>query len=163
MKIYLIGMPGVGKSTIAKKLALKIKYALVDLDLEVEGLAGMSIKEIFSKKGEAYFRSLETKALEGLKDKDNLVIATGGGIVENLKNKSLMDGIIIYLSLPLEELEKRIDYSSRPLFKSNSLIELYQRRENKYYYFAKHIVSNYVIEDTVLEIVRRLNYENFNN
>lgn len=163
MKIYLIGMPGVGKSTIAKKLALKIKYALVDLDLEVERLAGMSIREIFSKNGETYFRSLETKALEGVKDKDNLVIATGGGIVENLKNKSLMEGIIIYLSLPLKELEKRIDYSSRPLFKSNSLLELYQRRENKYYYFAKHIVSNYVIEDTVLEIIRRLNYENFNN
>ena len=154
-------MPGVGKSVVGKNLAQRLNYHLIDLDSYIEKKAKASIPELFNI-SEAHFRDLESLALKDINE-DNLVVSCGGGIVTRLSNKDLMDGIIIYLNLPLELLEARINNNARPLLKDYTLKELYKKRCNSYYYFAKHIITNYSLDDTLREIIRRLNYENFNN
>ena len=66
MRIYLIGLPGVGKSTVGKELANRIGYDYVDLDLYIEELMNKPIPEIFSEFGEDFFRELEKKALNDM-------------------------------------------------------------------------------------------------
>ena len=81
MNIYLIGMPGSGKTTIGKLLADKLSKTFVDLDHKIERDALMFVDEIFEQYGEKMFRDLETKALEEVSTCDDLVVSTGGGIV----------------------------------------------------------------------------------
>ena len=82
MNIYLIGMPGTGKTTIGKLLAKKLSYEFVDLDHQIEKDALMFIDEIFEQYGEKFFRELETKALKEVSTGTNKIISTGGGIVK---------------------------------------------------------------------------------
>ena len=81
--IVLIGMPGSGKSTIGKALANKLGYKFIDTDSLIEKKEGMTIKEIFEKKGEPYFRKKEEEVSRKIVDSKKLVIATGGGMVIN--------------------------------------------------------------------------------
>ena len=78
MRIYLIGMPGCGKSTLGKKLSEKLNYEFIDMDNYIEKNACMFIDEIFDSYGEDYFRQLETNTLHEFLSLDNVVIATGG-------------------------------------------------------------------------------------
>jgi shikimate kinase len=80
MNIYIIGMPGSGKTTIAKHLAKALDYTYVDLDGMIERDALMFIEEIFEKYGEEKFRQLETDAIKSI-ECDQAVISCGGGIV----------------------------------------------------------------------------------
>src|SRR5690554_1254757 len=91
MNIYLIGMPGSGKTTLGKRLAEKLNMPFIDLDNHIEQKHLLYVDEIFEMYGEEKFRLLET---ESLKDVENLnsVISTGGGIVMKKSNKSLMNG-----------------------------------------------------------------------
>ena len=83
--VILTGMMGVGKSTIGKKLARKLKLKFIDIDRLIEKKEKSSISEIFSQNGESYFRKIEKNiTLEELK-KDNCVIALGGGTFLNKK------------------------------------------------------------------------------
>ena len=109
MRIYLIGLPGVGKSTVGKELALKLEYEFIDLDLYIEELMNKSIPDIFSEYGEDFFRELEKKALYNMLDKENVVVACGGGIIKDKANKELMDGSCIYLTAPLDLISDRIN------------------------------------------------------
>ena len=80
MKIFLIGLPGSGKSTIGKSLALELSYPFIDLDLDIEKAEGRTIKQIFKQMHEGYFRQLESKALKKYcQSQDSFVMATGGG------------------------------------------------------------------------------------
>lgn len=81
--ICLIGMPGSGKSTIGKQLSEKLNYTFFDTDEEIEKREKTKIKDIFSIKGEDYFRSIETLAFNELIEKKKVVISTGGGIILN--------------------------------------------------------------------------------
>ena len=80
MRIYLIGLPGVGKTTIAKVLSERLKWQYIDLDVAIEARENMQISEIFTLKGEAYFREKETKILNELSEVPNLIISCGGSI-----------------------------------------------------------------------------------
>lgn len=158
MKIYLIGMPGSGKSTIGHLLAKEIGYEWIDLDQMIEKKALMFIDQIFEEYGEKSFRSFETDALKELSDKDNLVISTGGGVVVKRRNKKLMDGLTIYLDVDNLSITNRLksDYD-RPLLKSRSIEDLYDERFLRYQSFADLNVSNEnSAEETVLEIVKYL-------
>ena len=117
MRIYLIGLPGVGKSTVGKELANRIGYDYVDLDLYIEEFMNKPIPEIFSEFGEDFFRELEKKALNDMLSKENVVVACGGGIVKDKTNKELMNGKCIYLTAPIEFICERINNSDidRPL------------------------------------------------
>ena len=101
MKIYLIGMPGSGKTTVAINLAKKLSMTYVDLDGWIEKVAHLFIEDIFEKYGEEKFRELETEMLRKLPE-DNIVVSCGGGIVVKKHNKALMNGLKIYLDTDLD-------------------------------------------------------------
>ena len=132
-------MMGVGKSTIGKKLAKKLKLDFVDTDEIIESKEKSSIKNIFNKKGESYFRKLEKKvALQELK-KSNLVVALGGGafIDKVVRNEIKNSCLIFWLDLSIPSLLKRVKKTKkRPLLDlerlEESMIEIYSERKKIY-------------------------------
>lgn len=153
MKYYLIGLPGCGKTTVGKELAKTLKVKFYDIDKMIKDEYG-DIPSIFKEYGEDYFRQLETNMLKKLQGYDNCVISCGGGIVEREINKDLMNGIVIYLEVPLDEIKRRLgqNSASRPLMKTNSVEDLYERRKNKYLMFSTFSIKNQIISSSIKEI-----------
>ena len=125
MKIFLIGMPGSGKSVIGKQLALQLDLPFIDLDIAIEKAEGKSIPEVFREKGEAYFRQKEAELLRALSSSTaGFVMATGGGApcFHNGMEIIRQTGISIYLDVSLSELVKRnCKNSSRPLLADGNI------------------------------------------
>ena len=143
MNIYLIGMPGSGKSTLGQRLAERLKMPFIDLDHYIEEKSLLYIDEFFQMYGENKFREIETQSLKEVMDKE-AVIATGGGIVMKKENKALMNGLVIYIDTPIEVIEKRLKSSyQRPLLEQTTLETLYDIRFLKYQGFANKIVANH--------------------
>ena len=138
--ILLIGMPGCGKSTIGKSVALLLGKTFIDIDVEIVKQAGMSIPEIFAKDGEEGFRKLETDVLAQFCKQSGLVIATGGGCVTREENYPIMhqNGKIIWLQRELELLPT----DGRPLSQNGKLDAMYQVRKPLYTRFSDGIVIN---------------------
>ena len=90
LKICIIGMPGSGKSTIGRILSKKLNYKFFDTDESIENETKSKINDIFTNKGEAHFRELETRVLNKLIKIDKIVISTGGGIILKNKNPNLI-------------------------------------------------------------------------
>ena len=112
---------------------------------------------IIDKFGVNRFRELETENLKEITE-DNVVISCGGGIVENRKNKMLMDGIIVYLDVDNSKLESRLenDYD-RPLLMDTTIEDLYNKRFLYYQHFANINVSNNgEMIDTVENIIEKI-------
>lgn len=152
MKYYLIGLPGSGKSTIGRELAHELKYKFIDTDKLIEGKYG-NISNVFKEHGEAYFRDVESEILKSLMCLDNVVISCGGGIVEREINKSYMNGIIVYLDASLKEINNRLaNDTSRPLMATNSVMDLYKRRHQKYDSFKTFRVKNQIISKAIKDI-----------
>ena len=159
MNIYLIGMPGCGKSSVGKALSAETKYKYIDLDHYIEQKIKMSIPEIFDSFGEAKFREYEKDALNDFKDKDGYIISCGGGIIGNLDNKKLMFGKCVYIKVDINELKSRISADKvniRPMFKTKTVEELYKERKDKYAFFSDLDVENKVVSECVKEIRRGL-------
>lgn len=153
MRIYIIGMPGSGKTTIAKHLAQALNYTYYDLDAMIEKEALLFIEDIFEKYGEDVFRRLETEALERIPEGD-YVIACGGGIVTKKQNKALMNGLKIYLDTDLDVIKERLSHDyQRPLLKKKTLEQLFDERYLKYQDFADAVVSNNVDIDTTVKVI----------
>jgi len=116
--IILIGFMGVGKSEVGKALAARLQMKYVDTDLMIEGEESTSIPDIFEKRGEPYFRDLETKLLDKFAASKNHVISTGGGMVlreGNVKKLKALGPLVLLSSRP-EVIEKRLENSGgRPL------------------------------------------------
>lgn len=121
--IVLIGFMGTGKSTVGMKLAERLKMEFIDLDREIEKVTGMSISQIFKRYGEIRFRSEESLMAERLAKRENLVIATGGGIVLQQNNIETLrqNGKIICLDANPEDIFARVNRKrgTRPLLKKN--------------------------------------------
>jgi shikimate kinase len=119
MLIFLIGFMGSGKSFWGPQWAKSLDMEFADLDKEVEIQAGMTIAEIFDKLGEDAFRSLEQKVMKGLGERDNLLVACGGGTPCYDDNMEWMisKGKTVYLSATPRQLFERIqhDLDGRPL------------------------------------------------
>lgn len=118
MKITLVGFMGTGKSEVGKLLARELSIGFIDTDEEIEKRSGTSIPDIFRNKGEEYFRHLETKELERVINlADNLVVATGGGIVISSYNRKIIkeQTIPILLKASPEVIYERVKDSNRPL------------------------------------------------
>ena len=87
-------MPGSGKTTLGKQLAALLKVGFIDLDHEIEQKEGCAISEIFSKKGEPYFRQIESETLRHFADSsENLVISTGGGAMLDFLAAGTLPGL----------------------------------------------------------------------
>lgn len=138
--IVLIGMMGAGKSTIGYLLDEKLSdFTYVDLDKEIEKLAQKHIPEIFATEGEQHFRELEHALIKKFAGYNNQVIATGGGVVENLENLRLLQqkSVIFYLGATIDNLYDRVRKTThRPLLKhpnpKERLKELLKKREPYY-------------------------------
>ncbi|MEM1427535.1 MAG: shikimate kinase, partial [Cyanobacteria bacterium P01_H01_bin.130] len=108
LSLYLVGMMGVGKSTVGRAIAQSLKYRFFDTDDLIEQVAKKSIPEIFASDGETAFRTLETQVLSQLSRQTRSVIATGGGIVTQPDNwRRLRNGAIIWLDAPVEVILQR--------------------------------------------------------
>ena len=137
--LVLLGMMGVGKSTIGKILAKKRGFEFIDTDSNIEENCSMKISEIFKKKGEKFFRIEEEKeVLKSLKKK-NCVIALGGGafINKTIRNNILKNAISMWLDVDLKTINKRTKWSKkRPLLNTENnqkkINQLYQERKNIY-------------------------------
>ena len=120
-KIFLIGFMGSGKSTAGRKLASQLNWSFIDLDEKIQKMESMKIPDIFSLKGEPYFRKLEAQALQELKIETNTVISTGGGTPCFGDNMDFMlsSGLTVYIRMTPASLEKRLEGSAegRPLLK----------------------------------------------
>lgn len=151
-KIYLVGMPGSGKSTFGVELAKAMNTLFVDLDKEIEASEKKDISRIFTEKGEGYFRNVESKHLNKLSEtEESFIMSTGGGTpcFHNGMNVMKERGVVVYLDVPIESLIKRLektDLSTRPKFEENSdinrqLADLYKER-----------VSTYQMADIVIQV-----------
>ena len=121
-RIFLTGFMGSGKSTIAPILANTLGYIFVDLDKEIEQLAGKKVSEIFSELGEEYFRDVERVILRDVSVRDKCVISLGGGTITNEHNLQVVksSGILIYLKVNSEQIFQRMKHKiDRPLLKSS--------------------------------------------
>ena len=120
-RIYLTGFMGCGKSTIGPILANTIGYDFVDVDRRIEQVEGRSINEIFTEKGERYFRDLERTVLMKVCTLPRTVISLGGGtmtVPENLE-VVLATGLVVYLKITPEQLFHRLRHrSDRPLLRT---------------------------------------------
>lgn len=107
--IYIVGMPGSGKTTIGKALSKFLSKIFYDADSEIEKLAGLSIPDIFKQHGETVFRNYEKEVIMKLTAQDNIIMATGGGAVLAAENRALLvnSGLVIYLAIsPLTQLAR---------------------------------------------------------
>ena len=138
--IILIGMPGCGKSTLAKLLAERLKRPLYEADEEIVKAALCTIPEIFEAEGEDGFRKRETEVLRELGKLSGAVISTGGGCVTREENYDLLhqNGTMIWLKRDLAALPK----DGRPISQRSDLTELYAKREPLYARFADAVVEN---------------------
>lgn len=130
--IVLIGMPGCGKSTLAKILAKRLGRKMIETDELVSQEAGSSIKTIFAEHGEQYFRDLESKVIKRSSVKGGTVISTGGGAILRKENVDALrlNGVIVFIDRPLEDL---VTSDSRPLSNDRSKLEkLYEERYQIY-------------------------------
>jgi shikimate kinase len=163
--IVLIGMMGVGKSSIGRRLGARLGIPFVDADAEIERAAGMSIADIFARHGEDSFRSGEARVIARLLSTGPQVLATGGGAVMNPATRALIQarGVSIWLSAEFELLLRRISKrkAERPMLQTAdpaaTLRELLATREPIYAQADLTVQSRDVPHDAVVaEIVERL-------
>ena len=147
--IVLVGMMGVGKSTIGKLLAGKLGVAFVDSDEEIEKAAGMPISDIFERFGEDEFRDGERRVIARLVEEGPKVIATGGGAFINEQTRTLIKQqcISVWIDADLEILVERVSRRAhRPLLVGKNprdvLIELAERRNQFYEQADIHVRSD---------------------
>ena len=139
---------GSGKSTIGKVLSERLEYDFYDTDKLVEKVVGKKIKEIFEQNGEQYFRLKESEELDKTRKLKNAVIATGGGIIENEKNRLFLkeEKKVIFLDSSIErQYDRTKESQKRPLLNNGDsmkiLKNLYQKRLSFYQEVSKLKIS----------------------
>jgi len=116
--VYLVGLPGSGKSTVGRHLAKRLGVPFLDSDHVIEERLGCSIREFFEREGEDRFRDLETEVLEELTRRPGVVLSTGGGSVLRQANRECLHqrGQVVYLRSHPEEIFRRLRHDRvRPL------------------------------------------------
>jgi shikimate kinase len=158
----------VGKSAVGRTLARKLKRRFVDLDKLVEKAEGMKVRDIFEQKGEAYFRQREKEALAQVLQRHGQIIATGGGVVLDQENVTLLrdKALLICLMASTEVLLKRAGHGAkRPLLKGGNRkerVEEILRQRANFYAEADACIetSDSTIDEVAEQIMRLLKLEN---
>jgi shikimate kinase len=132
MKIFLIGMPGSGKTTLAKQVAEEMNLSLVDLDEQIEIHEQKTVSEIFNQNGEDHFRQVESNLLrQWAGSQRSFVMSTGGGAPCFFKGIDVINqnGISVYLDVPIAELARRVSKKSgRPLLDDSKTTEELEKK-----------------------------------
>lgn len=161
--LILLGMMGVGKTTLGKIVAKKQNLRFIDIDESIEKKNLMTIPEIFQKKGEPFFRAEEEKEVLKSLEKKNCIIALGGGAFMNktIRENILKNTISIWLDIKTEKLNKRVKWGKkRPLLKNENikrkLKKLYSERKKIYklanYKIACDKLSKNKIAEKIIEL-----------
>ncbi|MBU4343276.1 MAG: shikimate kinase [Candidatus Omnitrophica bacterium] len=145
--IVIVGFMGTGKTVVAKALAEKLGRGFLELDATIEKNEGMSIREIFQKKGEPYFREIEKQVVKEASDKQGIVMSAGGGAIIDEENfKALRENsIIICLEASPDTIMQRTKGNTcRPLLNvpdPKKKIEELLKQRAPYYKKADHCVN----------------------
>jgi shikimate kinase len=144
-QIYLLGFMGSGKTTVGELLSRELQWPFIDLDAVIESGQGVSIREIFARSGEPFFRQLERAALAEVLKTEPAVIALGGGTFvyePNIKLIREAGGATVWLDCQVETLRQRCaTVENRPLFRdSESFAQLFEARL-PYYRLAEFRVA----------------------
>ena len=145
--IFVIGMPGTGKSSLGKKVASNMGLPYVDTDARIEQAFGCPTSQIFERYGEQAFRNAETNVLIQLTREPGSLVSTGGGMVLREENREIMrnHGVIVLVDRPLEEIMGDIKLNRRPLLAQKGLPEverLYHERIDIYRAIADVVLDN---------------------
>ncbi len=166
--ITLVGLMGAGKTTLGNKLASRLGYYFIDCDQEIEDRQQVSISEIFSKKGEKYFRQIEKEIIEEIILRDeNTVISLGGGAFINDEIRALVKekSLVIWLFASIEETLRRVGgKTSRPLLnhgdKRKVLEDLTKKRYPIYMQAdLKFETTSENHESLINKIIKKINHE----
>ena len=146
--IFLVGPMGAGKSTVGRQLSKALKKDFLDSDKAIEERTGANIALIFELEGEEGFRKRERKMIDDLTQRDNVVLATGGGAVLSEENRAwlMSRGFVVYLNAPVELLVERTSRDkNRPLLQTEdpreSITQLMSEREPLYRQVADAVVA----------------------
>ena len=163
-KIVLVGLMGAGKTSIGRRLAVRLGLPFSDADDEIEKAAGSSIEDIFERLGEENFREGERRVITRLLDGPPIVLATGGGAFMDPETRKVIseNGVSIWLRSDLDTLVKRTSKrKNRPLLKNKNHREvLKQLIEVRYpiYQLADIIINSLDVsaEETLHQVVKSL-------
>ena len=147
--LFLVGLPGSGKSTLGRSLARRLGMPFVDADTELERRLGVTIPTIFEIEGEAAFRDREEASIAELVVRTGVVLATGGGAVIRAANRERLkaNGTVVYLHAEPATLRERTRKSRhRPLLNTADplarLVELYAQRDPLYREVADFVLES---------------------
>lgn len=156
--IVLVGMMGVGKSTIGRRMALRLKLPFVDADSEIEAAAGMTIPEIFERHGEPHFRDGEARVIARLLEGGPIVLATGGGAFmrEETRARIAAKAVSIWLKADHDVIMRRVRRrADRPLLQTadpeGTVTRLLTEREPVYSNADLTIASREVPHDRIVD------------
>lgn len=166
--IYLVGMPGAGKTTVGRHLARRMQRSFIDADHEIEARTGVRIPLIFDIEGERGFRDRESKVIAELANESNLVVATGGGAVLRSENRAALKqgGTVVYLHVAPRLLFERTRLDpNRPLLQvadpMRKIEELFAERDPLYREVADIVINsmggsiNYLIKHVERELQKQ--------
>ena len=161
MNIVLIGFMGTGKTSVGKTIASKLGMSFVDMDQLIEEREKRKISDIFATDGEKYFRNLEFNLAKELSQQNNLVIATGGGVVLNPENITNFEssGIVFCLTATPEVIMERVAKEThRPLLegdeKMRKIMSILESRKELYNSIKNRIdTSNMTIQEVAVKII----------
>jgi shikimate kinase len=161
--LILIGFMGSGKSSVGRQLSKVLDMKFIDTDNYIEKKVNMRVKDIFTLKGEEYFRHLEREFIQEIAKMNHTVIATGGGVISSKQNITLLkkNGFVVYLDCTLDCILERVSRrNTRPLLNNvkdlrGRVIELLEQRLNNYHKYMD--ASVFIDSDTNLwETVDRI-------
>jgi len=165
---FLVGPMGAGKTAVGRQLAKLLKYEFIDSDEEIELRTGVDIPFIFEKEGELGFRKREKNIINEMTERNNIVLATGGGAILSEHNRKhfISRGIVIYLFASIKkQVERTSRGKERPLINNQDsrkiLHDLMKIREPLYRNIADFIIMtdgrkiNSVAKEIFNEITKR--------
>ncbi len=159
--IFLVGMPGAGKTTVGRQLARRMQRRFVDADHEIEARTGVRIPVIFDIEGEQGFRDRESKVIYELAEQNDQVIATGGGAVLRPENRAALrrGGTVIYLNAAPELLYERTRLDpNRPLLQvedpRQKLADLFNQRDPLYREVADIVINS--LGGSIAQLVKQV-------